>query len=750
MVQRHRSAPVSAPMAAGNPHGPSGLLERLIGAVRPEFRADTLIFAATDPVFGGGACGVAGCFRSARGKGLCAGHHQRWRKEGCTDLDLFACTTDPQWQRQRPNASCRITPCGYGMSRHGLCLLHFQRWARSGRPDLENWLSDPPLVKQPTPGARCAIAHCELWPQAQTPFCHSHVATWRANGRPDVKTFCDRFLPATNRADETIRLGRLGPQLKLEMQYMLQCRRDEMASKLRPSVVMRLVRFLASTTATSLLDCSEATWRSQISQGTKDHDRRALLLYARRKIEDLVEADGWEAEFPRSIWQLRRLGYDGNQTLDFTAVSQLWLCDLVKRWLRWRLAAGLNIETVRRGLRSLIRFAAFCHGIEVQSLADIDRAVLERYLADLQAEWGGRQRHNDHIAQLSSFLGAIRQHRWDDSLSPSALIFSGDYPKRNEQVPRALSEQVMAQIERADNLDRWENPAFRLVTVILIRCGLRVNDALRLPPECIVTDAEGAPYLRYVNHKMKREALVPVDEEVRDLIGEQRARIGAARCLFPRPTKNPDGHAPISSASYRPALYRWVEHCDIRDAHGQPVHLTPHQWRHTLGTRLLNRDVPQEVVRRILDHDSPQMTAHYARLHDTTVRRHWEAARKVDITGRNVAISPDGPLAEAAWAKQRLSRATQALPNGFCGLPVQKACPHANACLTCPMFLTTVEFLPQHRQQRTEVVKIITAAEDQDQTRLAEMNRQVLSNLDRIITSLEDDEMTGEQVADAG
>src|SRR5664280_979781 len=121
----------------------------------------------------------------------------------------------------------------------------------------------------------------------------------------------------------------------------------------------------------------------------------------------------------------------------------------------------------------------------------------------------------------------------------------------------------MAQIERTDNLDRWNNPGFRLVTVILIRCGLRVNDALRLPPECIVTDAEGAPYLRYVNHKMKREALVPIDEEVQDLIGEQRARIGAARCLFPRPTKNPDGRAPISSATYRPALYRWLERCDM-------------------------------------------------------------------------------------------------------------------------------------------------------------------------------------------
>jgi len=121
------------------------------------------------------------------------------------------------------------------------------------------------------------------------------------------------------------------------------------------------------------------------------------------------------------------------------------------------------------------------------------------------------------------------------------------------------------------------------------------------------------------------------------------------------------------------------------------------------------------------------------------VRRHWEAARKVDISGTIVVLDPDGPLAEASWANQRLGRATQALPNGFCGLPVQKSCPHANACLTCPMFLTTAEFLPAHRRQRLEVLQIVSAAEARGQGRLVEMNQTVADNLTRIITVLEDD-----------
>jgi len=176
-----------------------------------------------------------------------------------------------------------------------------------------------------------------------------------------------------------------------------------------------------------------------------------------------------------------------------------------------------------------------------------------------------------------------------------------------------------------------------------------------------------------------------------------------------------------------------------------PPHTASAERRHTLGTRLINRDVPQHVVQKILDHDSPLMTAHYARLSDATVRRHWEQARKVNARGQEVTLAPGGPLADVAWAGQLLSRATQALPNGYCGLPAVRSCPHANACLTCPMFLTTAEFLPQHHAHRQQVLQIISAAEARGQDRLAEMNRQVAGNLDRIISALEAE--PGEQEA---
>jgi len=648
------------------------LLAKLLAVVRPEFRSDVLVFDPQDPVFGGPACAVGGCVRTARGRGLCSAHHLRWRRQGKPDLDRFTATTDP------------LTAGRFG--------------------------------KGPATDA----------------------------------------VPAFERQ---VSVAALGPQLKLEVQYLLQSRRDEQLAQTPVFTVARMVRLLAGLPVASLLDWDEQTWRTCFGRpAPKDAGPRALVIYGFCRLEDLAEDRGWEAEYPRDVWRLRRLGRrtgDGSPSrLRFDRIPQPWLKDLAKRWVRWRLSSGLGTTAAARCVTTVTRFAQFLAApqVGIDRLADVDRAVLERYLADLHAELAGRPVHRNHIGLLNAFSQAIRQHGWDAWLPATATFYPEDYPKDAEQLPRAVAEHVMAQVEHPSNLDRWNNPAYQLVTLILIRCGLRVSDALKLPFDCVAVDADNAPYLRYHNHKMNREALVPLDEQLQQLIGEQQQRVldrwpGGVLVLFPRPLTNPDGHKPIGRSTYRDALDRWLDRCDIRDEHGRPVHLTPHQWRHSLGTRLINRDVPQEVVRKILDHDSHAMTAHYARLSDTTIRRHWERARKVNAAGETVTIDPAGPLAEAAWAKQRLARATQALPNGYCGLPLVKTCPHANSCLTCPMFITTAEFLPQHRQQHQQVLQIIASAQAHGQARMVEMNRQVAANLDKIITSLEGSETGTQQAA---
>ncbi|MCX4597550.1 site-specific integrase [Streptomyces sp. NBC_01549] len=737
----------------------AGLLSKLMAAVRPEFRVDVFIPEPGELIFGLGVCRVPGCPRQPRTRQLCRGHYYRWQRRGKPDVEAFIADPGADPVGRSELTACAIAGCRFGAARQGLCVSHNGFWERAGKPDKKIWTAGLPVVEDD--GRRvCRLSFCTLWAQGKPPFCHNHNSRWQAVGRPEIEEFVRRCEAA---GDDRFDFRPLDGQrqLRLELQYALQCRHDDRQVNTHSSAVAPVIRLAAASGTASLLEWPMERWSEYYAAmrgaSHSQNGQLAFLRYAYTHLEDLVHGNGWESEFPRDVWELRRLGIEGTRArLRFDRITQPWLREPAKRFVRWRLSIGRSINQAVVDILALNRFSGFLADprVAADKLTRVDRTVLERYLADLAQDPRSTHSRSRDIGSLNAFFNAVRRHGWDQSLPANATFYPDDFPRPDKRLPRALAEHVMAQVEQPANLDRWHNPDGRVLTLILMRCGLRVGDACNLAFDCIIRDADGAAYVRYLNRKMKREALVPIDEEVENEITTQQQRVldrwpSGSRWLFPAPRMNPDGTRPLTTHSYRGQLDLWLERCYVRDEHGRAVHLTPHQWRHTFGTRLINRDVPQEVVRVLLDHSSGEMTAHYARLHDTTVRRHWEKARKVNIQGESVTVDPQGPLAEATWAKQRLGRVTQALPNGYCGLPVQKTCPHANACLTCPMFVTTPEFLPQHREQRQQLLQIVSAAQARGQAHVAEMNRQVLGNLEKIITGLEDDPGQPEATADA-
>ena len=56
------------------------------------------------------------------------------------------------------------------------------------------------------------------------------------------------------------------------------------------------------------------------------------------------------------------------------------------------------------------------------------------------------------------------------------------------------------------------------------------------------------------------------------------------------------------------------------------------------------------------------------------------------------------------------------------------------------MFLTGPEFLPELREHRGRTLTLIDRAESTGHTRVVEMNTQVLTNLDRMISEIEDED----------
>ena len=69
-----------------------------------------------------------------------------------------------------------------------------------------------------------------------------------------------------------------------------------------------------------------------------------------------------EAEYASDIWHAARLGIRarrGRETARFEVIRQLWLREAIKRWCRFRLAAGYAFSTIDSGAQSLARFSLF-------------------------------------------------------------------------------------------------------------------------------------------------------------------------------------------------------------------------------------------------------------------------------------------------------------------------------------------------------------------------------------------------------
>ncbi len=633
------------------------LLERLLVAVRAEFREQVIRIDPADPVFARGRCQVEGCARGGWTKQLCMAHYTRWSHHGRPEIETFAAATGPIQQRK---------------------------------------------------------------------------------GSELVDSFDLRALPV---------------QPRLEIAYSIQCRHDDRTVRLLPTMISALVDLVGAADVSSLLDRSVQDWLAvAVASGRRDSGGRTAgqLRYAWRHLRDLADGADAETEFASDIWRARVLGTPQSRPphqIRFDGISQPWLRAAVKRCSRFRLGAGKAFGSVsidERALRWFSRFLAEQHP-DVTGPAGLTREVLEHYLSWLAASRLGGNTTNTYLVVLRGFLEACQRHRWLPELPPQAAVYLDELPARPRPLPRFIPEFVMAQLENSDNQARLPDDTTRNLLILIMETGLRANDACALPFNPIIDDSVGWPCLRFYNTKMAAEQLVPLSQRAADAVRAQQALLdrrgstAPATRLFSSPYCNPDGLKPFNYATLRSRLATWQDIIGLRDETGRPVRVTAHQFRHTLGTRLINTGVPQHVVQKMLGHASPQMTARYATIHDATVRAAFDdyQRRRVDIAGRQLGFDPHAPTADAEWVKHNLARVQASLPNGYCGRPPQQDCPHPNACLTCPDFQTTPQFLPLHRRQHDDTLKLIDVAERNGNARLVANHRQVAANLERVIGALE-------------
>lgn len=263
--------------------------------------------------------------------------------------------------------------------------------------------------------------------------------------------------------------------------------------------------------------------------------------------------------------------------------------------------------------------------------------------------------------------------------------------------------------------------------------------------------SDGHPYLRFVNVKLSREAVIPIVPRLAEQLRRQQQYLrdthpdGTDWLLASHPVRGARGSGRggrfhLATQGVRDILrHYYVEKANIRDEdRNLATWIYPHLFRHHLGTSMVNDGVPLPVIQKVLDHATIVMTARYAQQHDDTLRREinrWH--ERVNIRGERIAVPLDGLLGEAAWMKERIARARQALPTGYCGLPLVQICPHPNACLSCDNFLTDSSFRAVHEQQLEHTTTLRERAGQQGSLRLVEVLERDERSLTQILQGLD-------------
>lgn len=187
-----------------------------------------------------------------------------------------------------------------------------------------------------------------------------------------------------------------------------------------------------------------------------------------------------------------------------------------------------------------------------------------------------------------------------------------DSPKLGRYLPEVLSVNEVTSIIDSVDLTKWTGKRDKAVLEILYGCGLRVSEAVGLKISNVYLD-EG--FVRVVG-KGDKERIVPMGEMAAAAVREYMA-------------VRPDPASPqyddilflnrFGKAISRVALFNMVKNQAM--AAGVNKEISPHTFRHSFATHLIENGADLRVVQEMLGHESILTTEIYTHIDSSTWQR---------------------------------------------------------------------------------------------------------------------------------
>lgn len=248
---------------------------------------------------------------------------------------------------------------------------------------------------------------------------------------------------------------------------------------------------------------------------------------------------------------------------------------------------GLSKNTLEAYGRDIENFIEF---VENKSLDEISRVDLYNFIKNLRSK---NYASSSITRKIASIKGWFRWLKINEKIEQDPAI-GLESPKIPQKLPKVISSSEIEKIFNS-NLNITENAIFEL----LYGCGLRVSELTNLEVKNIDLNSK---FLRCFG-KGSKERIIPIGKKAIDAV----IKYLDIRNLYPKNSSkklflNKNGH-PIS----RQEVYL------LSQKIGKIIdkHISPHVFRHSFATHLLENGADLRVVQELLGHSSVSTTQLY-------------------------------------------------------------------------------------------------------------------------------------------
>jgi tyrosine recombinase XerC len=226
----------------------------------------------------------------------------------------------------------------------------------------------------------------------------------------------------------------------------------------------------------------------------------------------------------------------------------------------------------------------------------VDYSALRRFLAQMRQGNLKPRTVARKLSSLRSFFKYLQREKIIKT-NPATLIIT---PKLDKPLPHFLSEADATKIIEAPKSDKISDRRDRAIFEVLYSTGMRVSEMVGMD----VDDVDFISNIVRVMGKGRKERIIPIgDTALEALKAYIEHRPKEARPAF----LNKNGTR-LSDRSVRNIINKFI----LREAMQQ--HVSPHMFRHSFATHLLNRGADLRSVQELLGHVNLSTTQIYTHL----------------------------------------------------------------------------------------------------------------------------------------